>query len=64
MDIRFIREVFFGDLRHLTGENNVVPLRSLFCPPSFVEDSVAPRLKVRAEPMEFLFSIFAIQSKK
>jgi hypothetical protein len=64
MDIRSIREVFFGDLRHLTGENNVVPLRSLFCSPSFVKDSVVPRLKVQAEPMEFLFSIFAIQSKK
>ncbi len=27
-DFRSIREVFYGDLRHLTEENNVVPLRS------------------------------------
>jgi hypothetical protein len=29
-DIRSIREVFSGDLRRLTEENNVVPLRSFF----------------------------------
>ena len=30
MDIRSIREVFSGDLRHLTEENDFVPLRSFF----------------------------------
>jgi hypothetical protein len=30
IDIRSFREVFSGDLRHLTEENNVVPLRSFF----------------------------------
>jgi hypothetical protein len=51
IDIRSFREVFSRDLRHLTEENNVVPLRSFFLLTLLREGLGSPRLKEQTEPL-------------
>jgi hypothetical protein len=69
MDIRSIREVFSGDLRHLTEESNVVPLRSFFLL-TVLREGLGSSKAERANRASVLsrdvagFRIFAVELKR
>ena len=69
MDIRSIREVFSGDVRHLTEENNVVPLRSFFLL-TVLREGLGSSKAERANRASVLsrdvaeFRIFAVELKR
>lgn len=69
IDIRSFREVFSGDFRHLTKENNVVPLRFFFLL-TVLREGLGSSKAERANRASVLsrdvagFRIFAVELKR